>query len=44
MSDLEWLSEVVSDTKQRADSLRQLSYLFGHTGLWWLAGVSQVNV
>jgi len=28
LSDLEWLSEIVNDTKRRAVSLRQLSFLF----------------
>jgi len=28
LSDLEWLSEIFSDTKHRAVSLRQLSFLF----------------
>jgi len=27
--DLEWLSEIFNDTKHRAISLRQLSFLFG---------------
>jgi len=30
LSDLEWLSEIFSDTKHRAVSLRQLSFLFGY--------------
>jgi len=28
LSDLEWLSEIFSDTKHRAASLRQLGFLF----------------
>ena len=28
LSDLEWLSKIFSDTKRRAVSLRQLSFLF----------------
>ena len=34
MSDLEWLNKIFNDTKRRAVSLRQLSFLWQNTGVW----------
>jgi len=36
LSDLEWLSEIFNDTKRRAVSLRQLSFLLVNVVNWWI--------
>ena len=42
--DLKWLSEIFNDTKHRADSLRQLNFLYRHQfGVGWCSSYSEMS-